>query len=104
MSNYLTNNECGEEAYEDMSLLFSMFADRTRLKIINVLAKNEMCVRDIATKLQMSQSAISHQLSSLKKVKLIRSRKEGKMVFYSLADDHVSTIFMMAYDHICEKE
>lgn len=104
MSRYLTSKSCSEAEYEDMSLLFSMFADRTRLKIINVLAKSEMCVSDIACQLQMSQSAISHQLSSLKKVKLIRSRKEGKMVFYSLADEHVSTIFLMAYDHVCEKE
>lgn len=91
-----------EAHFEDMSSLFSMFADRTRLKIMNVLAGGEMCVSDIASTLQMTQSAVSHQLSSLKLAKLIRSRKEGKLVYYSLADEHVFSIFQMAYDHVCE--
>ena len=94
---------CSENEYEDMSLLFSMFADRTRLKIMSALADRELCVMDLAKALNMSHSAISHQLSSLKKVKLIRSRKDGKMVYYSLADEHVSVIFKMDLDHINEK-
>ncbi len=91
-----------EYEYDAMSMIFTMFSDSTRLKIMNALFASELNVGDIAQLLSMSHSAISHQLSSLKKTKLVKSRKEGKMVYYSLADDHVKSIFKMAYDHIKE--
>ena len=91
-----------EYEYDAMSMIFTMFSDITRLKIMNALFASELNVGDIAQLLSMSHSAISHQLSSLKKTKLVKSRKEGKMVYYSLADDHVKSIFKMAYDHIKE--
>ena len=91
-----------EYEYDEMSMIFTMFSDSTRLKIMNALFASELNVGDIAQLLSMSHSAISHQLSSLKKTKLVKSRKEGKMVYYSLADDHVKSIFKMAYDHIKE--
>lgn len=85
-----------------LSLLFEMFADQTRLKIMNALFVNELCVGDIALLLNMSTSAISHQLASLKKTRLVRTRKIGKNVFYSMADDHIKHIYQMAYEHIKE--
>ncbi len=91
-----------EYEYDAMSMIFTMFSDSTRLKIMNALFASELNVGDIAQLLSISHSAISHQLSSLKKTKLVKSRKEGKMVYYSLADDHVKSIFKMAYDHIKE--
>ena len=88
------------EEFADMSLLFKMFADPTRLKILKALFESEMCVGDLAALLNMSHSAVSHQLSSLKKTRLIRSRKEGKVVYYSLNDDHIEDIFVKALVHI----
>ncbi len=96
------SNMASENQYDEMSMIFTMFSDSTRLKIMNALFTSELNVSDIAYLLQMSHSAISHQLSSLKKTKLVKSRKEGKMVYYSLADDHVKSIFKMAYEHIRE--
>ena len=91
-----------ERDYDDMSLIFTMFADSTRLKIMNALFTHELCVGDIAILLEMSQSAVSHQLSSLKKARLVRTRREGKLVFYSMADDHIKNIYKMAFEHIHE--
>lgn len=91
-----------EEEINDMSMLFSMFSDSTRLKIIHVLFDGENNVGDIADKLKMTSSAISHQLSTMKKLKLVKSNKIGKQVYYYLADEHVKTIFLMAYEHIKE--
>ena len=91
-----------ERDYDDMSMIFNMFADSTRLKIMNALFTNELCVSDLASLLEMSQSAISHQLSSLKKTKLVRTRKIGKLVYYSMADEHIKNIYKMAYEHILE--
>ena len=96
----IINSMATEEQFDDMSMIFTMFSDSTRLKIMNALfTTSELNVSEIAEILQMSHSAISHQLSSLKKTKLVRSRKKGKMVYYSLADDHVKSIFQMAYEH-----
>ena len=92
----------GENEYDDMSMIFTMFGDSTRLKIMNALFANELCVSDLASLLQMSQSAISHQLASLKKTKLVTSRKIGKLVYYSMADEHIKNIFRMALEHIHE--
>lgn len=93
----LSNDE-----FEDMSMLFKMFADSTRLKILKALFEDELCVCDIAELLQMSQSAVSHQLASLKKTRLVRSYKKGKNVFYSLNDNHIKSIFDQAFHHVGE--
>ena len=81
-----------EKDYDDMSIIFDMFGDSTRLKIMNALFTHELCVGDLAALLQMSTSAVSHQLASLKKTKLVRSRKIGKNVYYSMADEHIENI------------
>ncbi len=91
-----------ENEFYDLALLFKMFADETRLKIIKALSVSEMCVYDLAALLNVSQSATSHQLASLKKTRLVRSRKQGKVVYYSLNDEHILNLFNIAYDHICE--
>ena len=88
-----------ESEFEDLALLFKMFADSTRLK---VLFEREMCVGDLAVLLKMTHSAVSHQLASLKKTRLVRSRKDGKVVYYSLDDDHIEEIFQKALDHVRE--
>ena len=86
----------------DLSELFKIFGDSTRIKILYCLFANEMCVCDIATLLTMSQSAISHQLAVLKRSKLVNARRDGKTVFYSLADDHVRTIIDQGIEHVTE--
>ena len=91
-----------EETLEDISELFKIFGDSTRIKILYVLHEGELCVCDIATVLQMTQSAISHQLRILRQTRLVRTRREGKTVYYSLADDHVRTIISMGIEHISE--
>ena len=92
----------GEEELFDLAELFKVFGDSTRIKILYLLFEAEMCVCDIAQLLGMSQSAISHQLQVLKKSKLVKYRREGKTVFYSLADDHVRTILGQGMDHVTE--
>lgn len=91
-----------EREYDDLSMIFEMFGDSTRLKIMNALFARELCVSDLAAVLEMSHSAVSHQLSSLKKTKLVVSRKVGKQVYYSMADEHIKLIYKMALDHIRE--
>ena len=91
-----------EEVLYDLAELFKIFGDSTRIKILYVLFESEMCVCDIAQLLGMSMSAISHQLRVLKQSHLVRFRKEGKTVFYSLADDHVRLILGQGLDHVCE--
>lgn len=91
-----------EDVLIDLSELFKVFGDSTRIRILYCLLDNEMCVCDIATLLSMTQSAISHQLSILKKSKLISSRRDGKSIFYSLADDHVHTILAKGVEHVTE--
>lgn len=86
----------------DLAELFKVFGDSTRIRIIFVLFEAEVCVCDLAQVLQMTQSAISHQLKILKQNKLVKSRREGKSIFYSLADDHVRTIIAQGCDHIEE--
>lgn len=92
----------GEEQLFDLAELFKVFGDSTRVKILFVLFESEMCVCDIAQLLGMTQSAISHQLQVLKKSKLVKYRREGKTVFYSLADGHVRTILGQGMEHITE--
>ena len=91
-----------EEILYDLAELFKVFGDSTRIKILYVLFQSEMCVCDIAQLLNMSQSAISHQLRILKQAQLVKYRREGKTVFYSLADAHVNTILNQGLEHIEE--
>ena len=86
----------------DLAELFKVFGDSTRIRILFVLFEAEVCVCDLAEALSMTQSAISHQLSILKRNKLVKSRREGKSMFYSLADDHVRTIVSQGMEHIEE--
>ncbi len=92
----------GEETLRDMSELFKLFGDPTRLKILISLSQQELCVCDLAALIHMSQSAVSHQLRPLKQGRLVKSRREGKSVFYSLADDHVRTLLAQCMEHISE--
>ena len=92
-----------EELLFDIADLFKMFGDSTRVKILSALFRAEMCVCDIAVLLGMTKSSISHQIRHLKQAKLVKFRKEGKVVYYSLSDDHVKTIFDQAMSHVCEK-
>lgn len=92
----------GEDTLYDLTELFRIFGDSTRIRILYVLFESEMCVCDIAALLGMTQSAISHQLQVLKKSKLVKSLRKGKTVFYSLADDHVRTIFGQGMEHVAE--
>ena len=91
-----------ETALYDLAELFKIFGDSTRIRILYVLFEAEVCVCDLAEALNMTQSAISHQLRILKQNKLVKSRREGKSVFYSLADDHVRTIIDQGREHIEE--
>lgn len=91
-----------EEELYDLAELFKVFGDSTRIRILFVLFESEVCVCDLAHILNMTQSAISHQLKILKQSKLVKSRREGKSVFYSLADGHVRTIIAQGREHIEE--
>lgn len=91
-----------EQQLLDLSEFFKVFGDSTRIKILYVLSRSEMCVCDIATLLQMGQSAISHQLRVLKQMRLVKFRRDGKTVFYSLSDDHIQTILAQGMEHISE--
>ena len=91
-----------EDQLMDLADFFKVFADSTRIKILYVLSQAEMCVCDIANLLQMGQSAISHQLRVLKQMRLVKYRRDGKTVFYSLADSHIETILAQGMEHIEE--
>ena len=91
-----------EEELYDLAELFKVFGDSTRIRILFVLFEAEVCVCDLAESLNMTQPAISHQLKILKQAKLVKSRREGKSVFYSLADGHVRTIIAQGREHIEE--
>ena len=91
-----------EDKLYDLAEIFKVFGDSTRIKILYVLFEAEMCVCDIAQLLNMNQSAISHQLRILKQNRLVKSRRDGKAVFYSLADSHVRTIINQGMEHIEE--
>ena len=86
----------------ELAELYKVFGDSTRIKILYALFEEEKGVGEIANQLGMTMSAISHQLSILKQARLVKFRREGKMVYYALADDHVRTIFAQGLDHICE--
>ena len=94
--------ELDEEELFEMAELFKVFGDSTRIRILYTLFQEELRVSDICEELGMTISAVSHQLRSLKQAKLVRCRREGKMMYYMLADDHVKTIIGMAREHIEE--
>ncbi len=91
-----------EEQLYDLAELFKVFGDSTRIRILYELFDKEMCVGDIAGALNMTQSAISHQLRVLKQSRLVKFRREGKTVFYSLDDDHVRSVIEMGLEHVLE--
>lgn len=91
-----------DDALYDISELFKVFGDSTRTSILAALMQSELCVCDICTLLNMNKSAISHQLRVLRQTKLVKSRKKGKEVYYSLADDHIVSIMNMALEHVSE--
>ena len=91
-----------DEHFFDLAEFFSVMGDSTRIKILYLLFEGEMCVCDISEKLSMSMSAISHQLRVLKQMGLVRNRREGKTIFYALADSHIATILNQGLDHIEE--
>ena len=91
-----------ENELYDLAELFKVFGDSTRIRILFVLFECEVCVCDLAQALNMTQSAVSHHLKILKQNKLVKNRREGKSIFYALADDHVRTIIKQGLDHIEE--
>ncbi len=91
-----------DEALYDLAELFKVFGDTTRIRILYTLFESEMCVCDIAEVLNMTQSAISHQLKVLKLAKLVKNRREGKQIIYSLDDGHIANIITMGLEHIME--
>ena len=91
-----------EEELFDLSELFKVFGDSTRIKILMTLLESEMCVGDLANLLSTTQSSISHQLRVLKQNHLVKFRREGKTIFYSLADEHVITILSQGLEHVAE--
>jgi ArsR family transcriptional regulator len=91
-----------EDKLYDLADFFKVFADSTRIKILYVLLMHEMCVCDLAGILGVSQSAMSHQLRTLKQMNLVRARRDGKTVFYSLADNHIKDILSQGMEHIEE--
>ena len=91
-----------EEEVYDLADLFKIFSDSTRIKILCILFESEMCVYDLSGILNMSQSAVSHQLRLLKQSKLVKHRREGKIIFYSLSDDHIRKIIDNGLEHIQE--
>ena len=91
-----------EETLYDLAELFKVFGDSTRIKIICSLFESEMCVCDLSVLLNISQSAISHQLRVLKSARLVKFRRAGKVIYYSLDDEHVKLIFEAGYSHIME--
>ena len=90
------------ETLEQIAELFKGFADPTRVHILSLLQQRELCVTDIVEEVGISQSAVSHQLRVLKQMHLIKFRREGKNLWYSLADDHVKTILRMGLEHVLE--
>jgi DNA-binding transcriptional ArsR family regulator len=92
-----------DEVLLNLADLFKVFSDSTRVKIVSALLHSEMCVCDIAVLLGMTKSAISHQLRVLRQTRLVKFRREGKVIYYSLDDAHVGNIFAQGLTHVCEK-
>ena len=98
----LQDNLLTQECFDDLSNIFKMFADPTRLKILSMLFQHELCVCDISALLDMTQSAVSHQLSVLRQNRIIKSRRSGKNIYYSLDDAHIEAIYKIGLEHIEE--
>lgn len=98
----VNDNMPNEEILFELADFFKVFADSTRIKILYVLLQSEMCVCDIGQILNVSQSAVSHQLRMLKQMKLVKYRRDGKSIFYSLSDGHIKTILSQGLNHITE--
>ncbi|NCC00340.1 MAG: transcriptional regulator [Clostridia bacterium] len=92
-----------EEDLIEVAELFKAFGDLTRAKIICALSQSELCVGDIALLLEMNQSAVSHQLRLLKQARLVKTRRDGKVRYYSLADEHIQEMFKVAFEHVMEE-
>ncbi len=86
-----------------LSEFFKVFSDTTRLRILEILLKNETCVNDISKKINVSPSAVSHQLSYLRSTNLVKTRKEGQVIYYSIADNHIKVIIKYGLEHIKEE-
>lgn len=91
-----------EEPIYEVADLFKVFGDSTRARIICALSISELCVCDLSALLDMSQSAVSHQLRTLKQARIVKNRRSGKVVYYSLDDDHIKELFSVAFDHVME--
>ena len=91
-----------KDEYIRLASLFKMFGDGTRIQILHALEQNEMCVCDLAALLGVTKSAVSHQLKALRLANLVQFRREGQIVYYSLADDHVKTIINIGMEHLAE--
>ena len=91
-----------EQEYASLATLFKMFGDGTRVKILHALELNEMCVCDLAALLGVTKSAVSHQLKALRLSNLVKSRRDGQVIYYSLADDHVRKIIAQGMEHVEE--
>ena len=100
--NHVKADMPADEVLQDLGDLFKIFGDTTRIKIMYALHEDEICVCAIAELLNMTQSAISHQLKVLKAANLVASRREGKTIYYRLSDDHVKSIIAQGYDHLTE--
>jgi len=92
-----------ESILSDLADLFNVFGDTTRIKILHVLSMSEMCVCGISALINMNRSSVSHQLKALRQAKLVKYRKEGRMVYYSLSNDHVKQVFHQGLIHLMEK-
>ena len=91
---------CPEGEYQHLATLFKMFGDGTRVRILHALEQNELCVCDLAALLGMTKSAVSHQLKALRLANLVKFRRDGQVIYYALADDHVKDILDIGFDHI----
>lgn len=98
----ILESQPNDEYLYDLAELFKVFGDSTRIKILYALFDSELCVNDIAQLLNLSQSSVSHQLRILKDAKLVRFRREGKIIFYALDDEHVRTMLSMGMEHVEE--
>lgn len=92
------------ELLQGLADFYKIMGDQTRIQLLWALEQNEMCVCDLAVLLNMTKSAVSHQLKALRMAKLVKCRREGKHIFYSLNDSHVKAILEMAMEHLCEKD
>lgn len=100
---YAKNNMLDDDTVFRVSNLYKVFSDETRLKILNALLSTELCVCDISEILNMSHSSISHQLKTLRDMKLVKTKKVGKSVYYSLIDNHIEKIIRIGVEHVNEK-